>query len=100
MHVRRWLEADTTGIEDDSSAEGKYRRQAYWALGKRRDKNLISFLRERLRIEMSRDPDATYQILIALDDLQEPVFSERREGHYSVLDEELNLDDARAYLRV
>lgn len=78
--------------------DADYRAQAYWALGKRFDRELIPFFRERLAAEMREEPSVFYQIMIALDNLEEPVFSEARNGSYSVLDGDLNLLDAEAYL--
>ncbi|MEO5711994.1 MAG: hypothetical protein ABIT37_00760 [Luteolibacter sp.] len=82
--------------EDKTDADD--RRSAYWALGKRFDASLIPFFRDQLRIEQQRDVDAVYQILIALDNLNEPVFGGDRGGSYSLLDKELNWIDAGRYL--
>jgi hypothetical protein len=80
------------------AGDTNYRTQAYWALGKRFDRELIPFFRERLAAEMLDDPSIVYQIMIALDNLGEPVFSKARSGSYSILDADLNLVDAEIYL--
>ena len=80
-------------------ADADYRARAYWALGKRFDRELISFFRERLAAEMREEPSIAYQLMIALDNLEELVFSEARNDSYSLLDGDLNLLDAEAYLR-
>ena len=84
-------------VEDDWSEEG-FRASAYWALGKKYDAELLAFFRKQLAIEVQRDLGSTFQILIALDNLDEAVFSKSRNGQFSVLDEELNKLDAKAYL--
>jgi len=63
------------------------------------DRELLPFFREQLGIEMQRDLEATYQIMIALDNLDEPIFSAERNGSYSILDHELNRQDAEFYFR-
>lgn len=87
-----------TAILDDSECKIRNRAQAYWALGKRHDPQLITFFRERLTIELQHDLGAAFQIMIALDNLKEPVFSAARNGSYSILDSELNQRDAESYL--
>jgi len=73
------------------------RQQAYWALGKKRDSILIPFFRDQLRLELTRDMIAVYQIMIALQDMDEPTFGSDRSG-YSIDDYELNRRDAESYL--
>lgn len=79
--------------------DADYRAQAYWALGKRFDRDLIPFFRERLAIEMRQDPEILFQLMIALDNLDETVFSEIRNGSYSILDGDLNRQDVESYLK-
>src|SRR5258708_7500464 len=67
-------------VRDESKSDSAYRQQAYWALGKKFDASLLPFFTEALRLEVERDLDATYQIMIALDNLGEPVFSAARPG--------------------
>jgi hypothetical protein len=73
---------------------------AYWALGKRFNRSLITDLRKWLWKELDLNaPDAVYQLLISLDNLDEPVFHPDRNGGYALHETELNLRDARNYLR-
>ncbi len=84
-------------VQDDRSSDATYRQQIYWALGKKYDHNLLSFFRKRLSIELQRDMEAAYQIMIALDNLDEPVFSEQRED-YAITEYQQNKADAEKYL--
>jgi len=85
-------------ILDHAEDESGYKAQAYWALGKRFDRRLIPFFRDRLAIELRHDVETVYQIMIALENLQEPVFSADRSGSYSIMDSDLNRRDAKSYL--
>ena len=84
-------------VMEDSEDEPGYRGSVYWALGKRCDPALVAFFRERLSVELARDVGAVYQILIALEDAGEEVFSPARSSR-SVLDDEMNRADAVRYL--
>lgn len=83
---------------EDYKTNSTYRQHAYWALGKLFDANLIPFFKERLAEELRRDLIAVYQILIALDNLEQPVFSEGRDGSVAMHEYEMNRADAKAYL--
>lgn len=48
---------------------------------------------------MQWNPNAVYQLLIALGNMGEPVFNKDREGGSAIYETELNLKDAREYLR-
>jgi hypothetical protein len=85
-------------ISADDGVDDNTRSSAYWALGKSFDMDLRTFFCQQLRIEVERDIDATYQIMIALDNLSEPVFGAYRRGSYSSLDHDKNRTDAVAYL--
>jgi hypothetical protein len=85
-------------IEDDDSCDATLRGASYSALGKRFDKSLLPFFRRSLRRELARDMHAIYQIMIALDNLNEPIFSEARDGGYSSSEIDLNRTDAEGYL--
>ena len=85
-------------VHDNYKTDSTYRQQAYWALGKRFDSALIPFLRERLQLELRRDLIAVYEIMIALDNLEEPVFSNLRDCSVAMHEYELNRKDAEAYL--
>jgi hypothetical protein len=76
------------------------RATAYWALGKSVDEKLVGFFRKQLVAEIERSAaDAVYQILIALNDLGEPVFGSDRGGTYDLFDRTLNFRDAHSYIR-
>ena len=85
-------------IRRDKSLDAYYRLAVYWALSKRYDKELIPFFVERLIIELTLGDEAIYQLLIALDNLDEAVFGQDRDGSYSILDTDLNRRDAKLYL--
>lgn len=74
------------------------RAVAYWALGKKFDSSLLPFFRKQLAVELARDTHAVYQIMIALDNLNERVFSDGRGGSYSSDEHELNSSDSARYL--
>ncbi|MCB1079940.1 MAG: hypothetical protein KDM63_15640 [Verrucomicrobiae bacterium] len=93
----RIAEALVKAVADEGGTEAGYRRQAYWALGKRFDPGLIPFFRRQLAVELSLDLNAAYQIMIALDNLNEPVFSGPRSSQ-SVEEEDRNRSDAETYL--
>ncbi|MES2440358.1 MAG: hypothetical protein V4584_14915 [Verrucomicrobiota bacterium] len=75
------------------------RASIYWALSKRFDDSLLPFFQESLARELGEDNSPVFQVMIALDNLNQPVFSKGREGSFSVLDDELNRGDAAAYLK-
>ncbi len=83
---------------DDRKSGSTYRQQAYWALGKLSDEKLMPFFRMRLELELRRDLLAVYQILIALDNLNQPVFSKDRLGNVGIHEYEANRKDAQSYL--
>ena len=85
-------------IHSESKADSRDRQQAYWALGKKLDAELLPFFREQLRLELRRDMFSVHQILIALDDLGEHPYGSDRTG-YGSNDYELNRRDAEAYLQ-
>lgn len=83
---------------DKGISKAGARATAYWALGKWHSIEMLPFFRTSLCAELERDVDAVYQILIALDNLNEPVFGNDRRGQVGSDEVELNLRDARAYL--
>jgi len=85
-------------VTNDHKSDSTYRQQAYWALGKRYDKALVPFFTDRINIELKRDLIAVYQILVALDSLDEHIFSEHRDGNYDLHEYDLNKQDAENYL--
>ena len=74
------------------------RVSGYWSLSKIGNPNLISEFKKWLQIELNNGNGiAIFQLLVALDRLNEPVFDESRTGRGE--DEtELNLIDAQNYL--
>lgn len=86
-------------LSEDYSEEISFRSEAYWALSKRFDKTLIPFFQARLEKELAiPGVPAVFQLLIALDNLTEPVFGTDRDASYAGHDVELNIRDAKAYL--
>ena len=72
----------------------------YWALGKRFNRALIPTFRKSLENELAaQEPHAVYQLLIALDNLGEPVFDPDRDGSVASHETQLNLRDAGMYLK-
>lgn len=88
-----------SGLNSGIYKDEQDRISAYWALGKRFNPNLIPFFRRRLKSELeSNNPSAIYQLLIALENMEEPVFNDDRNGSTASLETELNLRDAKKYL--
>ena len=87
------------GLNNGLYSDSKERISAYWTLSKVHDKNLISDFRKWLKIEFEKkEPLAVYQLMIALGNLEEPVFNKNRTG--SAFNEtELNLRDTEDYLK-
>ncbi|HEX9825446.1 MAG TPA: hypothetical protein VGA80_02525 [Flavobacteriaceae bacterium] len=82
---------------------GIYKNEAervsgYWALSKITNLNLISDFKKWLRTELENENGiAIFQLLIALDRLEEPAFNEKRTGR-GADETELNIRDAKEYL--
>lgn len=98
--VPKELEKSVTEALNNGIYNGTEERiSAYWALGKRFNTDLIPFFRTWLKQEIElNDAQAVYQILIALDNLEEPVFNPDRNGSYASFESELNMRDAIEYL--
>ena len=80
-------------------ADADYRASACFALGKKMDDELLAFFRGRLELEVEAEElPVIYQIMIALDNLDEEIFAPERDGASSSNEHDLNLRDARAYL--
>ena len=76
------------------------RINAYWVLGKRFNRNLIPLFRKWLSNELEQKNDqAVYQLLISLNNLEEPVFNSDRDGGSASWEKELNMRDANSYLK-
>jgi hypothetical protein len=83
------------GIYDGSTD----RISAYWALGKRFNRNLIPSFQKWLQKEFDlNDSQAVYQLLISLGNMEEPVFNPDRKGGSASYETELNMRDAGDYL--
>lgn len=87
------------GLNSGIYSDLKERISAYWTLSKVHDTNLIPEFRNWLKTEFEKhEPLAVYQLMIALGNLEEPVFNKNRTG--SAFNEtELNLRDAENYLK-
>lgn len=68
----------------------------YWALGKVMDPALREFFVDGLEEHLHRDPGVLFQVLIALDNLGEPVFKRRQSLSFNDVAE--NRADGEAYL--
>jgi hypothetical protein len=97
--VSELVKAIIDNLNDDRTADSKYRTLAYWALSKRFDIKLLTFFQDSLKRELAEpDTPAVFQLLIALDNLEEPVFGKDRDGSFSGHDIALNIRDAKNYL--
>ena len=86
------------GLDNNVYENEIERTSAYWALSKRVDKKLIAKFRNWLKFELENNHYyAIYQILIALDYLEENAFSKSRTGRDDS-EFELNRIDALNYL--
>ncbi len=86
------------GINSKIYADAALRTNAYWALSKLPNPNLIPNLRKWLKLELENNEMGTlFQIMIALSNLEEPVFSNKRSG-FAFDEIELNRRDAQQYL--
>ncbi|SDI65493.1 hypothetical protein [Winogradskyella thalassocola] len=87
------------GLNSGLYSDSNERISAYWTLSKIHDTNLIHDFRKWLKTEFeNQEPLAVYQLMIALGNLEEPIFNKNRTG--SAFNEtELNLRDAENYLK-
>jgi hypothetical protein len=77
--------------------ESDFRSTAFWALGKSYDSRLVEFFRRHLGREVERDMAVAYQIMIALDNLDEPIWQADKQS-FGVNETELNYEAAVRYL--
>lgn len=97
--VKELLKIIVDGINSGIYNSEEDRVSAYWCLSKISDKKLILDFRKWLLFEIeNKNSTAIFQILIALDKLDESVFNKRRTSR-DVFETELNLEDAKIYLR-
>ena len=87
-----------SGLNNRLYSDSKERISAYWSLSKLHDINLIPDFGMWLKKELKKqEPIAVYQLMIALGNLEEPVFHKNRTG--SAFNEtDLNLRDAKLYI--
>jgi len=87
------------GLNNGLYSDSKERISAYWTLSKVHDTNLIPEFRKWLKKEFKKqEPIAVYQLMIALGNLEEPIFNKNRTGS-AFNENELNLRDAENYLK-
>ena len=73
---------------------------AYRALSKRFNRDLIPSFNKWLKSELEVENSiAVYQLLIALGNMEVPVFNKNSERGSAIYETELNLRDARDYLK-
>jgi hypothetical protein len=74
-----------------------YRSAAFWALGKRYDSGLLEFFRRHLVREIERDMGVAYQIMVALENLEETVWPVDQSS-FGVTEAESNREAAVRYI--
>ncbi len=88
-----------SGIQSGIYNDELEKVSAYWALSKRNNEKLIPNFKKWLKLELeSENSIAVFQILVALDLLNEKPFAEERNARDSN-ETELNLRDAKEYLK-
>ncbi|MDH4058402.1 MAG: hypothetical protein OEU76_06535 [Cyclobacteriaceae bacterium] len=88
------------GLNSQNYETSKERTAGYWALSKRFNKLLTKNFKNWLRKELElNEPFAVYQLMIALENLDEPVFNPNRQGSSASDEIEKNMSDARVYLK-
>ena len=86
------------GLNSEIYETESERVSGYWALSKNGNRNLVSDFKKWLRTELQCENGiAIFQILVALDRLEEPAFHKNRNGR-AVDETELNIRDAKQYL--
>ena len=87
------------GIDSGFYSDSKERISAYWSLSKIHKTELIPNFKKWLKVELENEnAHPVYQLMIALGNLEEPIFSIDRNGSSAFNETELNLRDARKYL--
>ena len=86
-------------LENGSYSDDDLRTSAYWALSKRFNRSLIPLFIKYLRFELTnQNTGPLFQLMIALNNMEEPVFSPSRTG-FASFETELNMRDAELYLK-
>jgi hypothetical protein len=99
MSCKTLVDAILDNLKENHSIDTAYRLSAYWALSKRFDKALLPYFKVWLKDELLiKGAPAVFQILIALDNIEESVFGKDRNGSFSGDDMKLNIRDAEIYL--
>ena len=88
------------GIDSGLYSDSKERISAYWSLSKIHKTELIPNFKKWLKTELENEnADTVYQLMIALGNLEEPIFNIDRNGSTAFNETELNLRDAKNYLK-
>ena len=95
----RDLTEEVKSLISSGSLKDEERATAYFSLGKLFEPKLKGYFQNRLKLEVEKNTVAIYQLLICLDNIDKPVFGADRNGSYSYNDYELNLRDARQYIK-
>ncbi|RXG14195.1 hypothetical protein DSM03_101312 [Leeuwenhoekiella aestuarii] len=87
------------GVDSGLYRNDEERVGVYWALSKSNNRALLPLFRDWLGIEVAANNNETtlFQLLVALDQLDEPVFPKTRRSR-AADETELNLRDAKSYL--
>lgn len=86
------------GLNSNFYKATKIRTSAYWALSKQFNIALIPHFKKWLETEIQKNNSGVvFQLMIALDNLEEPIFHRDRMS-YSIEEIELNMRDAANYL--
>lgn len=86
------------GLEEKLYGENELRISSYWALSKRFNPELLKYFRKWLQYEVDNENSATtFQLMIAIDKLDDAIFSKERTGR-SFDEIEMNMLDAKKYL--
>ena len=86
------------GLNQKIYEEDKLRICAYWALSKRFNPELLKHFVNWLQLEVENENSiAIYQLMIAIDKLDNKIFDKKRTSRYSD-ENEMNIRDAKIYL--
>lgn len=87
------------GLNQNLYPEIDLRISAYWALSKRFNQKLLQSFRNWLKFEFENgNTDAFFQLMIAIDKLDEPIFHGKRTSR-SFDENEMNIRDVKEYLK-
>ena len=80
-------------LDSSSQIPKEHRSTAFWALGKYYHRRLLPFFHRHLAHELDRDMNVAYQIMIALDNLDEEVWPHEKRS-FSILESSENREAA------